>query len=155
MRWQRYLIRALQLVWALWFSIVTATNIADALRELGVLPSSWTLVSGNFALLERTTAVHGVPSAINGLLFGGVIAWELTASALFWRGIALDLRSDRARAQAALLRAFTSAIALFGAFLLADEIFVAYAMEGKHLQLLIALLVSVVAILELERGFAR
>ena len=42
--------------------------------------------------------------------------------------------------------AFTASLLLWGAFLIADEIFIAYAVAGTHLRLFIAHLVTLLAI---------
>src|SRR5438874_1376497 len=76
--------RTLLLGWSAWWTIVFATNVLDAGKAVGLLGDDWRFASGNFRLLERTTARHGTPVWLNVLLFGGVIAWEGTATVLFW-----------------------------------------------------------------------
>jgi hypothetical protein len=43
-------------------------------------------------------------------------------------------------------RAFTVALGLFATFALADELFIAYHLEGSHLQVFLALLASLLAL---------
>ncbi len=53
-------VRMLCLVWGAWFLVVTLTSIADALARVWAL-SGFPMVSGDYALIERTTAVYNVP----------------------------------------------------------------------------------------------
>jgi len=126
------------LFWAAWFTIVVLTNVFDALKAGRVLPAGWTLASGYWELMLKVTAVHGTPVIIVGLLFLGVIAWQVVAAVLFWRAWVAGGRGG--------LAAFTVALALSAAFALADEIFVAYTIEPVHLRLLALQLLSVLAL---------
>ena len=126
------------LFWAAWFTVVASTNLLDALKALGVLPAGWTLVSGNWALMLKVTAIHGTPTALVALLFLGVILWEMLAATLFWRAWAA--RGDT------IATAFIVGLALWAAFTLADEAFVAYPLEAAHLRLFAVQLLSLLAI---------
>jgi len=134
--------RGLVFFWAAWLTIVLATNCLDALQVSGLLPASWKLVSGNFKLIADTTAVLGVPAWGNVLLFAGVILWEGLGAALLWRAWARFHASD---GPARLNAAFAVTLALCAAFLLTDELFVAYSMEAVHIRLLIAQLATLLA----------
>jgi hypothetical protein len=126
------------LFWAAWFTVVTLTNGLDALKALGLLPAGWTLASGNYGLMLKVTGVHGTPTPVAALLFLGVILWEALATVLFWRAWA-------ARGSA-IHTAFTVGLALWAAFTLADEIFIAYPLEAVHLRLFGLQLVSLLAL---------
>jgi hypothetical protein len=126
------------LFWAAWFTIVLLTNVFDALKAGRVLPAGWTLVSGNWETMLKATAVHATPVAIVGVMFLGVIAWEAVAAVLFWRAWAAGGRGGVA--------AFTVGLALWAAFILADELFVAYTIEAVHLRLFGLQLLSVLAL---------
>lgn len=128
--------------WAAYLSLVVATNTCDALKALGILPDSWTFASGNFAFLRSVTAKHGTPDALNILLFAGVIAWEALAAVLHWRAALRFRAGDASR----IVPAFTVSMALWGAFILADEVFISYDVEATHFRLLIAGIVSLMAI---------
>src|SRR5205823_12075984 len=100
---------------------------------------------GNYRFLEQTTARHGVPGWVNGLLFLGVIAWEGTAAVLFW----LAWWGYRGRGEPGSRRlyiAFLAGLGLWAAFLIADEVFITYAVAGTHLRLFTAQLVTLLAI---------
>ncbi len=137
--------RGLLLFWAVWFSVVTATNACDALKELGLLGPGWRFASGNFGFLAETTARYGIAGWINATLFLGVIAWEATAASLFWLAWRqTGLRA--ARDATALYPAFLAGLMLWAAFMLADELLIAYTVEAAHVRLFIAQLVTLLAI---------
>jgi hypothetical protein len=132
-------------VWAAWLTVVFTTNALDGLKALGVLPENWAFASGNYRLLVATTARYGTSAGINAVLFAGVIAWEAAAAVLFWRAVWLfPSRGTKGNGPAHL--AFAVSLALWGSFLFADEIFVAYGLEGKQLLLFTSQLVALLVI---------
>jgi hypothetical protein len=133
----------LLLLWALYLACVLATNLADALKQLGALPGSWTLASGNFALVTATTAAHGIPRGVAAVLFAGVIAWEALAAWMFFRAWATFRRTADGRAPE-VTAAFTVSLALWGAFLIVDEILIAYTYAPAHARILIGQLASLI-----------
>lgn len=138
--------------WAAWYSIVTASNLCDALHVLGRIPADWPFVSGNYGAIVKTTAIYGLSPAANAVLFAGVILWELLVASLFWR--ALLTIWLRAGDYAAVRLPFTLSLGLFMAFVLADEIFLAFqsGLEATHLRIFSAQLVSLVAVYLLPDG---
>jgi hypothetical protein len=131
--------RLLLLFWAAYFTIVLATNACDAAKAAGLLNDSWTFASGNYLFVCETTARYGPPGWVNAALFAGVVIWEAAAAASFWwAALAYNRRSSYA--------AFTIGLGLWAAFLLADEICIVYAVEGTHLRLLVAQLVTLLVI---------
>ena len=138
------------LFWASWLSVVTASNLTNALRVAHVLPPGFAFASSNFELVETTTAVYHVPRALVWVLFAGVIAWEALAAGLFWRALLAARRvrraADAASAEVALAPAFVAAFAvamgLFAAFMLADELLIAYPLQATHMRAFVALGVS-------------
>jgi hypothetical protein len=139
-----FLKRALLFFWAVWFSIVFLSNLADAGKALGIVGESWAFASGNFESIKQTTARYDTPNWMNGVLFAGVILWEGVAVLLFWRA-GWAFRGKRSERRALYL-AFATSLLLWGVFLVADEVFIAYAMESPHLRLFIAHLVTLMAI---------
>jgi hypothetical protein len=137
--------RGLLLFWAVWFSVVLATNTCDALKALGLLGPGWRFASGNFGFVAETTARYGVATWVNAILFLGVVVWEAAAALLFWLAWG-ETRSHAASAARHLYPAFSVSLALWGAFLLADELLIAYAVEASHLRLFTAQLASLLAI---------
>lgn len=130
--------------WALWFTVVFLSNLADAAKAAGLLSASWPFASGNWQAIHDSTARYGVGDTVNGVLFCGVIVWELVAAALFWRAAVLWSKSSSERT--AVYNAFISSICLWGAFLIVDEICIAYVLESTHLGLFTAHLATLLAI---------
>jgi hypothetical protein len=142
--------RLLLLVWAVWLSVVLLTNLADAGKGLGLLGESWSFASGNWKLLQQTTARYATPSLVNAVLFAGVILWEGVATMLFWWA-GLSYRGRNAARKVVYL-AFMTSLVLWGAFLVADEIFISYDLESPHLRLFVAHLVTLLAVDLLPEG---
>jgi hypothetical protein len=142
--------RLLLLFWAAWLTVVFLSNLADAGKAWGLLGESWAFASGNWRLVQETTARYGIPAAVNVALFAGVIFWEGLAAVLFWRA-ALSFRG-RDSARRAVYLAFTTSLLLWGAFLVIDEVLVAYSLEGTHLRLFVAHLVTLVSVELLPEG---
>jgi hypothetical protein len=136
--------RLLLFLWAVWLSVVFLSNLADALKELGLLGESWAFASGNWKFIKETTARYGTPDFVNAVLFAGVIVWEAVVALLFW--LAACTFRGRRSGRKVLYLAFTATLLLWGAFLIADEVFIAYPVEGAHLRLFIAHLATLLAI---------
>jgi hypothetical protein len=133
------LTRLLLYFWAAYFTIVLATNACDAAKAAGLLDASWAFASGNYGFVCETTARYGTPGWVNASFFAGVLLWEAAAAASFWwAAFAYNRRSIYA--------AFTVGLALWAAFLLADEIFITYPVAATHLRLFIAQLVTLLVI---------
>ena len=136
--------RSLLILWAVWLSVVFLSNLADAGKGLGLLADSWAFASGNLKFIKETTARYGTPGILNALLFAGVILWEGVAALLFWCAAWTFRGKKSGRKQ--LYLAFTASLLLWGAFLIADEVCIAYALESTHLRLLSAQLLTLLAI---------
>ena len=141
------LARGLLLFWALWLSVVTASNAVDALQAAGVLAPGSTFASGNFALVAETLTIYSLPQACAAVLFALVLLLEGAASALFGRA-ALDPQPPK------VIAAFLVAIGLFCAFLVFDEVLLVYRrfpnLETTHFTVLGALLLSWLVIHQLR-----
>ena len=137
----RRLKRGILLFWALWFSVVVLTNVLDGLKAVHALPAGWTFASGNYELMLKIMAVHGTPAPVVAGLFVGVILWEGLATVLFWRGFRAWPGGI-----AGIDSAFIVGLALWAAFALADEIFLAYSIEAVHLRLFGLQLLSLLAL---------
>ena len=145
-----FLNRALLAIWSLWWTVVFTTNLADAAKALGLLGERWAFASGNLHLVIETTARYNPPSWLSGLLFLGVLAWQGTTACLFWRAcwwVGREGMGERATRLA-----FTVGFTLWGAFLIADEICLAYSLEGTHMRVLIAQMVTLLVLERLAEG---
>jgi hypothetical protein len=135
----------LVLFWALWLTIVTVTNLTDALKQLGLLPDEWKFASYNYALVVETVGAFGVPASIAAALFGGVILWQAVAAGLLWRAFSvLRLGGDGHAAE--VTQAFVVNLALWSAFLIATELTVNYVTAGTHKGTLLAQLATLLVL---------
>lgn len=130
--------------WATWLSVVFLTNLADAGKGLGLLGDSWPFASGNWKLIQATTARYRTPAAVNAFLFGAVVFWEGLSAGLFW--LAASTFRGRPSRRAAVDAAFTASLLLSAGLLVADELFIAYPLEGTHLRLFVAHIVTRLAV---------
>jgi hypothetical protein len=148
-------VRGILLFWALWLSVVSASNVVDALQAIGVLEPGWRFASGNLSLVAESLAIYPVPPVAAGVLFALVLLLELAASALFWRA-ALDPDPLSASSQPRVLAPFWLSIGLFCAFLVFDELLLVYrrfpSLAPTHFAILSALLLSVILIRVLDAG---
>jgi hypothetical protein len=137
--------RGVLFFWALWLSLVFATNALDGLKALDVLPAGWALASGNYAFLRRVTAVYQTPAWLTAALFAGVVLWEGLAALLFWHSFRVWC-GVKGRGLPAFYTAFGVSLALWAAFMIAEEVFLAYPVEGTHRSLFTCTLVSLLAL---------
>ena len=135
---------ALLAFWAAWFAIVLLTNVFGFLKATGRLPPSWRFASKNYELVTKATAIYQPRPWLPGLLFGGVLAWQLIATAMYAYAFFASL--DDFIDLDAVNAAFTVGILLWAAFMLADEITLKYEQERTHELLFIAQLASLAAI---------
>lgn len=137
--------RGILLFWALWISVVVAMNVGDVLKAAGILPANWKLASGNYHAIVDVTKIYGTPRWLDLALLLAVIFWEAVGAMLFWWARARYRTGHRSRWRAVYL-AFSSLLALFGTFILTDELFHAYKVEGDHRGIALLLLASLLAL---------
>jgi len=129
--------------WAAWLSIVTATNVLDALRSHGVLPQSFVFASGNWRWINSVMDPLGVPQLLQTSLFAGAIAWQALAALLFWRALAAYRGRPLAEESETILACGVN-LALWAAFQVLDEVFLAYQPEGTHRAIFISQITTLV-----------
>jgi hypothetical protein len=136
--------RGLLIFWGAWTGLVFASNAADALKKIKVLPEWWAFASGNYNLMTKVTAIYHTPEWIVGALFCGVLAWQAAGA---WSYIRAAInRSAGASPSKEVLSAFGINLALWAAFMVADEVFLAYPMENVHRAVFIAQLITLIGI---------
>jgi hypothetical protein len=131
--------------WALWLTIVTATNMTDLLQTIGVLGADWRWVSGNYALVAKALELYALPAGIVLLIFGTVIVLEGATAALLWCAAAAYRGREGPGLQAAYL-ALGVALALWGAFQVMEELTFQYAFEAVHRDLFTGTLATLLVI---------
>jgi hypothetical protein len=117
--------------WAAWLTVVCATNVLNALQALGMLPETFKFVSGNWQWINQTMDPLGVPRVLQAIQFAGVIIWEGLAAILFWRAF-FAYRNRPLLQEPILIAACAVNLALWAAFQVLDEVFLAYQSEGVH-----------------------
>lgn len=137
--------RGLVFFWALWLTIVFLTNLTDLLKQFGILGAGFTFASYNYDFMRETTAIYALPAAMVLVLYIGVIAWEGLAALLLWRAFAA-FRGITMRGLPAVVTAFAVSLALWSAFIVVDEFFIAYEVEGTHMAIFTAQLVTLLAL---------
>jgi hypothetical protein len=143
----RTLKRGLVFAWSVWFTLVLASNVCDALKAMRFIGPQWPFASGNSDLIAAVTSRFGVPPQVNRVLFAGVVVWQAVVSALFWRAAAAYRGQARGSVRPA-DTAFAASLALWLPLLVADELFVAYesGVEASHVRLFVAQLASLMSI---------
>jgi hypothetical protein len=137
--------RILLVFWTMYFSMVALTNAIDLLGALHVL--HWTFLdSTNFAFMRGIVKVYGVGPDVTKLLLAGALALETIGAVLFWRA----LLSGRG-----VLRALCWSAAVWTAFTLMTEFFLAYTAEGTFRELLMLTIASALAVELLPDGGRR
>jgi hypothetical protein len=130
------------LLWAIWLSVVTVMNILEALKAAKLLPES-VKASSNWTLMLRVTSIYKTPGWINGVMFAGVIIWEAVATLYLW---AAFFTGNLETATTALILC----IALWGAFILVNQLFLVFntepAVATVHRDLFVVFVVSLLAI---------
>jgi hypothetical protein len=129
--------------WAVYFSLIAATNLVDLLDSVGAI--HWTFLdSGNFDYLRSVVKVYDLsPLATKGLL-GGAVAIEAVAAGLFWRAV-------RCRSTDTALQALCYAAAIWLAFIFMTEFFVAYQAESPFRELLLLTIATAYTVLVRDR----
>jgi hypothetical protein len=139
--------RGLLVFWAIWFSLVFLTNVLDGYKRLALLPTTWQYVSGNFQLIFSVVHVYRMPEWLAALLFTGATLVEGVCAALFWQAV-VRFQGVNSPTLALAITAFAISIALWAAFAVSVETFIAFekVSEGTFHTLLSANLLSLLAI---------
>jgi hypothetical protein len=139
--------QGLILFWTLWITLVFLHNVADALKELGVLPESWRFASMNFnGIREISGEDHPLPRWVAGILFAGVIAWQGMIAYLFWETL-MNSIAMRGLDQDGVITAFGANLALWVAFMLSDEGFGQYELLAAHLRIFTSQIITLLFLL--------
>jgi hypothetical protein len=137
--------RLLLAFWALWTTLVCATNVLDGLKALQVLPAGWAFSSANYPFMVKTTQALSTPGWLVAFLFTGVILWEGWGACLFWQTF-LTFKGHKEGAWREVGTSFAVNLGLWMAFMIADEVFLAYAVENTHRGIFAAQLLTLLAV---------
>lgn len=135
------------LLWGLWLGTVTLLNVLDAVKTAGGLPAGWRFHSHNFEGLVQATRTYNTPLPLVWVMYAVVIVWEGLAATLLLRA-GLNFSAPAAHL------AFFVSLALWGAFILMNEVYLTFLAEAgggystaaTHRSIFTAFLVSCVAV---------
>lgn len=135
--------------WALFITIVTASNVTELLHTLGI----WSPLfrSGNLSFIATATSIYGFSTMMNQALLAGAVVWEGAAAVLLWRAVRAS-HAGSADAQSSARAGLMVLALLWAAFAIMVEIFIAYDRglnESMYWTLLTAVLATWLAI---EKG---
>ncbi|MGQ0570149.1 MAG: hypothetical protein ACT4P5_11605 [Armatimonadota bacterium] len=86
------------------------------------------------------------------MLFAGIIAWEGLVTFLMWRAFGTFGGVGHQPGLQALYAAFAAGFAQFGAFVIADELFISYPVAATHMRIILLMLTSLLVIRLLPDG---
>lgn len=136
----------LLLFWGVYFSMAGTGNVANWLSRGGQRGRYFRFSSKNLELLEAVAKKHGSSTLSTRALFVVIMLWELLSAALYLSALALYLIG---RSGLLLPYAFFTGMGLFAGLVLGNEAFIYYDDEEEHVVMLLAQLVSYIAVVVL------
>ena len=133
------------LFWGIWYLIAFTTNLCEGFEKLGLFPNLWQLASGNLRAVTSATERYSSSRRLPLLLFFGVLWWQLAIVLLFASAFFASIEAGSLHTEA-VNAAFLVGLALWSAFMLADEILKQYDVEHSHVLFFMAQLLTLVAL---------
>ncbi len=130
------------LFWGVYFAMAGTGNVVDWLTQHGYRGRYFRSSSKNFELLERVAAKHRSGKRAIGALFVVIMSWELLSAAAYLGALGLYLTGS----SLLLPYAFFIGMGHFAGLVLGNEAFVYYDDEEEHMVMLLAQLVSYIAV---------
>ncbi len=135
-------VKVILFFWAFYFTLIFVTNSIDLLKHFRLIPKWWKFTSGNYTFMQKVTSAYKLTA--NTLIPGFVliILIELTSAFYFWKVILLStgINPDLVYIP------FSIGLAMFGGFVLLDEVFLSFLAEENHFRIFNALLLSLIFI---------
>ncbi len=132
----------LLLFWGIYFAMAGSGNAVDWLTQHKYRGKYSRFSSKNFELLERVATRHGSGTSSIRVLFVIIMSWELLSAATYLSALVLAITGN-----ASLLPyAFFVGMGLFAGLILGNEAFVYYDDEEEHMIMLLAQLLSYIAV---------
>ena len=132
----------LLLFWGIYFGMAGTGNVVDWLTHHGYRGRFFRSSSKNLELMERVAKRHGSGASALGALFTVIMCWELLAAITYLGALVLFLGGDLTFTP----YPFFIGMGLFAGLILGNEAFVYYDDEEEHVVMLLAQLVSYVAV---------
>lgn len=137
----------LLLFWGVYFVMAGTGNFVDWLTEHGYRGKFFRFSSRNLEMLERVASKYHMSQFRVGILFGIITCWELLSAVLYLLSSALLTQGEAFLVQ----YAFFTGMGFFAALTLGNEAFIFYENEEEHVVLLVAQLISYLAIVILAK----
>ncbi len=128
--------------WGVYFAMAGTGNLIDWLTRHGYRGMYFRSSSKNLELMERVAKRHGSGESAIKTLFAAIMSWELLSAALYFTAFAFYLAGGTMLIQ----YAFFVGMGLFAGLILGNEAFVYYDDEEEHVVMLLAQLVSYIAV---------
>jgi fatty acid desaturase len=135
----------LLLFWGIYFAMAGTGNIVDWLTNHGYRGRYFRLSSKNLELLERVAKKHGSGASVIKFLFAIIASLELLAALTYVSSFVLYILGNTIL----LPFGFIVGMSLFAGLILGNEAFVYYDDEEEHVIMLLAQLVSYIAVVTL------
>ena len=132
----------LLLFWGIFFALAGTGNVIDWLTKHGYRGRLFRSSSKNLELLERVASRHGSSRSAVRVFFVVIMFWELLSAATYFAALVFYVLGSRML----LPYAFFIGMGLFAGLILGNEAFVYYEDEEEHVVLLMAQLVSYIAV---------
>jgi hypothetical protein len=131
------------LFWFCWFLIAFLSNTTDFLIAKNII-SNIPFHSGNYFALEKVLSIFNTPTQLLNLLFTLDIITQGISAILFLIANYYFLKGYKYWVP--IHTAFGISMLLWAAFIILEEVFIAYIYEGTHIRLLCFELISLLAI---------
>ena len=135
----------LLLFWGVYFAMAGTGNVVDWLTNHGYRGRLFRSSSKNLELMEKVAKRHGSGANAIKALFAFIMCWELLSAAAYLAALGLYLIGNTVLMQ----YAFFIGMGLFAGLVLGNEAFVYYDDEEEHVIMLLAQLVSYIAVVVL------
>ena len=109
--------------WAVYLTVVVASNTTDLLMSFGWIHTSFK--SGNLAFIDTAAKIYFRSQPVSQVLLGGVIVWQALGAGLLWRGATLWYRGNWSKAAIAEVGLIVATLLWIG-FAITTEVFIAY-----------------------------
>ncbi len=147
-----YLKTGILFFWGLWFGIVFLSNLIDLLNVHYGVMINFKFDSGNYQAVEKVISIYNTPNYILTLLFHFNIIIQGVTAFLFLIA-AVSFYRLKPYSWKFVNLAFAISIALWGVFMIMEEVFIAYQFEPTHMRLGMFEMISLLMfhLLQLER----
>lgn len=132
------------LFWACWFAVAGSTNLFDFMHAVGYLSNDWLFRSGNYNVLADVVKIYHLSPLFLNILFICDFSAQLLSAFLFFLSIIIVISGRPG--WAFINSAFAISMALWGVFMVMEEIFIAYPYEHTHAMLFAFELITLLAL---------